>query len=102
MTLISITQMISWNIIFYIISYFFLNCFTNSQKNSGSLFFANFCFLSLYVFCSYPIDLIVQEMVGNGQFLRSILERNVDTNHDGQVTLKELFSVPSPLNNETI
>lgn len=63
-----------------------------------------FLFLSQFrLVCSYPIDLIVQEMVGNAAFLRSILERNVDSNHDGQITLHELFnSVSSPLNNEFI
>lgn len=45
----------------------------------------------LFVF-SYPVELIVQEMVGNAGFLRSVLERCVDTNHDGQVSLRELIN----------
>lgn len=53
--------------------------------------------------CSYPIELIVQEMTGNAAFLRSILERCVDTNHNGQITLRELFSgVATPIANEMI
>lgn len=46
----------------------------------------------MHLICSYPIEWIVQEMVGNAAFLRSILERCVDTNHDGHVSLRELFN----------
>lgn len=42
-------------------------------------------------------------MVGNAAFLRSLLERYVDTNHDGQVTLRELFNgVVTPFTNDLI
>ncbi|XP_031640414.1 allatotropins-like [Contarinia nasturtii] len=51
---------------------------------------------------SYPIELIVQETLGNPAFLRSILNRYVDTNHDGQISLREYIDVASPVANGLI